>query len=58
MRLRDIKFFLRGTVFMKPIPDHRDLRCWLAGQAATCWAIVVAIPIALVAGGFAAGRYF
>lgn len=57
MRLRDIKFFLRGTLSLRPIPDHRDLRCWMAGQSATCAVIVAAIPIALVAGGFAAGRY-
>ena len=56
MNPRRAKFFLRGMLSMRPIPGHRDLRCWLAGQSATCWVIVSAIPIVLVAGGFAAGR--
>lgn len=50
MNARCIKFFLRGVLELKPLPDHDDFRCWLKGNICGVGAIVMiclVIPLAV-----------
>lgn len=57
MKLRCAKFFLRGALWLRPVPYFRDYDCWSGGGACSFWLALVCVPIALVGGGIAIGRY-
>lgn len=52
MTRRCIKYFLRGMLGLRPIPHHRDFRCWIEGHGASSVLIVLSIPVALIALGY------
>lgn len=57
IRWRCIHYFLRGTLFLRPIPYHRDYRCWSEGLYFSSLLIVLSIPATLIAIGYFVGRY-
>jgi len=56
MNWRCVGFFLRGMIFLRPIPYHSDFRCYMRGQAVTGAVILCCIPASIFAAGFVLGR--
>lgn len=55
MSLRCFKFYLRGMLWLRPVPYHGDYRCWARGSFTTASVIALFIPVAIFAAGFMTG---
>ena len=56
LRLRCLRFFLQGMLFIGPAPYFSDGRCWSRGAGTTVTAIAISIPVAIFAAGVIIGR--
>ena len=54
---RHLKFFALGFFQIKPLPGHRDLRCWLHGGFVSFSLALATLPVGLIAIGYALGKY-
>lgn len=54
MKLRHLKFFIRGALFRRPVPYHRDFRCWSAGKCVSVSVILIVLCLTLQSCGIAA----
>lgn len=57
-KLNGLQFFIRGALFLHPVPYHRGYHSYAAGLAVSSWTILVILPVAALIGlGFVLGRY-
>lgn len=58
MNTRCIGFYLRGLLWLRPVPYHNDYRCWSKGSGTSGIVVLIVVPIATIFGiGFLAGRF-